>query len=152
MPFDAMIMEIGNYSKGWYGNFTGGGRTAYDELPFIIRHLCGIGQECKIPDRDIFQLVADTFHHFAAKRDADNNYMYREMWKEALFPWNDWPNTKDDSTEVKILNRMLIGIAGMMVKDFPDEKMEMSKTIARFFPNGEERIARRIELEFEIID
>ena len=152
MPFDEMLMEIGNYSKGWYGTFTGAGRTAYDELPFIIRHLCGIGQECKIPDRDVFQLVADTFHEVAVKRHPETNWMYREMWKEAIFPWFVIPAIKDDSTEVRILNRMLIGIGGLAVKDFPYEKMVMSKTIARFFPNGEERIARRIECGFEIKD
>lgn len=150
MPFDEMLIEIGNYSKGWYGNFTGAGRTAYDELPYIVRHICGIGQECKIPDKDIFMLVADSFHDLAVKRHPETNYMYTEMWKEAIFPWLVIPAIKDDSTEIRILNRMLMGIHGLAVKDFPGEKMVMSKTIARFFPNGEERIARRIELGFDI--
>ena len=143
MPFDQMMTEIGNYSKGWYGNFTGGGTAAYDELKIIIGHLCGMEPKY-VSDRDCFMQVAGTFHTLINKFSNPEHY-FMEMYKESLFPNWELPKNKDDAADVKIMNRMLIGIAQFEKKYFPDQEMTLDPKIAMLFPNGQERINRRAE-------
>lgn len=152
MPSDIHVIEIGNYAKGWYGDFTGSTRLAYDELKVIIRHICALSADCNVSDGECFQIVAEAFHMLSQTYNGGNNQMYKDLWKDTLFPspWMVLASEKNDTPDVRLLNKMLLLIAQLMVKDFPGKVMVMDATIARLFPNGEERIAKRKELGFEI--
>jgi hypothetical protein len=152
MPSDIHVIEIGNYAKGWYGSFTGSTRLSYDELKVIIRHICALSADCNISDGDCFRIVAEAFQMLSQTYNGGNNRMYNALWADALFPspWMVLPQEKNDTPDVRLLNKMLLGIARLRITDFPGKVMVMDATIARLFPNGEERIAKRKELGFEI--
>lgn len=146
--FDAMITEIGTYSKGWYGDFTGQGEKTWEDLKIIIGHLCALLPE-HVDRQGIFLNVAHIFHILAIKRDAGYNWMYRDLYKDTFFP--NFPGLEtQNKPDTRMLNKMLCIIAQLEVKHFPGEVMVMDAQIAKLFPNGEERIARRKELGFEI--
>ena len=152
--FDALITEIGNYSKGWYGDFTGQGEKTWDDLKIIIGHLCGMYPE-HVDRKGIFIEVAHTFNILATKRDPYYNWMYTDLYKDTFFP--NFPGLENrglppDQPDTRMLNKMLCIIAQLEVKYFPGEVMVMDSKLAKLFPNGDERIARRKELGFEIKD
>jgi len=141
------VTALGNYSKGWYGNFTGSGRIAYDELKIILKHVCWLGKDTNVPDKDVFTCVADGFDELVKVSDHSNR-MYTELWNDSLFPDRWFPQT-NDSADVKLLNKMLRIIAQLNVKYFPNGVLPMDPKIALLFSNGQERLDRRAVCEAE---
>lgn len=147
---DRKLLEIGNYAKGWYGDFTGSGEQAFKDLAIILGDMCGLLPE-HVERKYIFFAVDDAFRRIASVRDPENNWMHRELITETFYP--SWPSLDaKEASDAKMLNKMLRIIAQVEVKFFPGGVMYMDGRMARLFPNGEERIAKRKEFGFEIVN
>ena len=147
---DRKLLEIGNYAKGWYGDFTGAGEQAFKDLAVILGDMCGLLPE-HVERKQIFLVVDEAFRRIALRRDPENNWMHRELIIETFYP--PWPSLEaKEAPDAKMLNKMLRIIAQVEVKFFPGGVMYMDARVARLFPNGEERIAKRKEFGFEIVN
>lgn len=145
---DKKCIEIGNYAKGWYGDFTGAGNNSFHDLAIIFGHLCGLSPN-HVEHKHIFLEVYKVFHRLAHYVDPHHNWTYNELFTETFFPDKLFPNTPDDPPETRMLNKMLRIIAQIPVKHFPSNKMKLDHDIAKLFPNWKERIQRYKELGFD---
>jgi hypothetical protein len=144
---DVFLTEVGNYSKGWYGNYTGDGRIAFDELKLIFAEICGMEPQY-VSEKDIFLNVCTIFAQLSLKSDSRNPiYLWHDVMKETFYPNTLFKQPAFDSAEVRLLNRMLGEIHLMTRTCFPDPAMPMNPKIAMLFSNGEERLAKRAKME-----
>jgi hypothetical protein len=145
---DRQVIEVGNYSKGWYGNFTGSGDKSFDDLAIIFGHLCGMDPKY-VSHQDIFIVVDRVFRKLVNAYPNPDNF-YCELYNDVFFrPWSE--NLGSDPT-TRLLNKMLCIIMIMKKDVFPGGDLVIDGNIAKLFSNGVERIATCMAKNFKLIN
>jgi hypothetical protein len=145
---DRQVIEVGNYCKGWYGNFTGSGDNSFNDLAVIFGHLCGLDPK-HVSRQDIFLVVDSVFRKLVSANPSPDRF-YCELYNDVFF--RPWSENLGSEPVTRLLNKMLCLIMVMKKDVFPGGDIVVDGNIARLFDNGVERMATCMSKGFKLVN